>query len=79
MGHADRSRLDNAFGLDAQSRRLRLPAARRRSDAYANTHSYGYSYSDTNSYRCSNSYSYPDFDGATDADAEISANTKASS
>src|SRR6266403_254676 len=71
MGHADRPRLDNPLGLDAQSRRVRLSSARRRRDSDTNANTYGYS--DTNG----------DFDTNTNrycyADAEVSANTKASS
>jgi hypothetical protein len=79
VGHADRSRLDNALGLDAQSRRVRLPSAGRGSDSDTDANTYGYC--DSNSYRDPNSYGYTDadFHAQTDADAEVIANTKASS
>jgi len=75
VGHADRSRLDNTFGLDAQSRGVRLPSARRGSDSHTHANSYSHLDSNANSY----SYTDADFHAQTDADAEIGANTKASS
>jgi hypothetical protein len=81
MGHADRSRFDNALGLDAESRRVRLPSAGRGSDSDTNANTYGYS--NTNGHCNTNSHCYgyadADFHAQTDADAEVSANTKASS
>ncbi len=83
MGHANRPRLHDALSLDAQSRRLCLPSARRRweSDTNANSHSYGHTNSDFDTNTNTNSYCYAnaDFHAQTDADAEVSANTKASS
>jgi len=46
MGYANRSRLDDALGLDAQSRRVRFSSARRRGDSNSDTNSkpIGYTY-----------------------------------
>jgi hypothetical protein len=65
MGHADRSRRYHAIRLDAQSRRVRFPLARRR-DSHPNTnrksdrncHGNANSYSAGNSNANSNSYGY---------------------
>ena len=60
MGHANRSRLNHALGLDAQSRRVRFPSARRcESDTNTNSYSYGYS----NRYANSDSDSHSDTNG----------------
>jgi len=55
VGHANRPRLHDAIGLDAQSRRLCLSFAGRRryshsntySDSYGNSNPHGYCHSDT--------------------------------
>jgi hypothetical protein len=65
MGHANRSWLDDALGVDTQPRGIRLPVIRRRGES--NTNTYSYTYSNSNTYsshygntNCdSNSYAYP--------------------
>jgi hypothetical protein len=69
MGHANRSRLDDALGLDAQSRRVRFPSAwrRRNPDPHANgdcdRDSYSNCYTDGNDDSSSIAHAYSD--GAT--------------
>ena len=53
MGHANRSRLDHALGLDAQSRSLCLPNRR----CWAKSDADGYT--DPNGYGCAKGYSHP--------------------
>ena len=53
VGHADRSRFDNAFSLDTESRSVRLSIADRR-------HSYSYAYPNSDTYRHSYSHTYRD-------------------
>jgi hypothetical protein len=73
MGHANRPRLHDAFGLDAQSRRICLPTARR---CQSNTNTNGYTYGNSNADgdRCghsnsnNNTYCYSDGNSNTDAD-----------
>ena len=55
MGHADRPRLHYALGLDAQSRRVCLPTARR---CESNTNTNGYTCSIRNAYCNSSCYCY---------------------
>jgi len=65
MGHADRPRRHHALGLDAQSRRVRLPAARGRRHSYShsNTHTYPDTHCDTNFN--TNTESYADAEAAS--------------
>jgi hypothetical protein len=72
VGHADRPWLDNPLSLDAQSRGVRFPIARRRGIANSNP--------DSNSYRNSNSYpySYSYTRSKADADSKASSDSKAS-
>ena len=66
VGHADRSWLDYAFGVDTQSRGVRLPPnergesnpnpdshCRRYGDANSNSYSYSDTYTDRHGYNCS--------------------------
>jgi hypothetical protein len=82
VGHANRPRLHDALGLDAQSRCIRFPTGRRwesnpdaygyahsNSDSYAHGNSYGYAYGNAHS----NSYTDADFN--TDSEAYIDAKT----
>ena len=65
MGHANRPWLDNAFGVDTQPWRIRLPNSRRRipnTDANRNPNGYGHSYCDTNSHCHCNTYGYSNGD-----------------
>ena len=83
--------VDDALGLDAQSRRIRFPSGRRRGDSNTNAYSYGYaySYSNSDSYSHANGDGYTNSDGysngdtyfhaQTDTDAEASAHAEGSS
>jgi hypothetical protein len=74
MGHADRSRFNNAFSLDAESRRLRLSVADRRhsySHAHANSDTY------RNTYRDTNCNSHCDSDGYSNTYTQADSNPKA--
>ena len=72
MGHANRPRLHDALGLDAQPRRLCLSSCWRR---YANTNTNGKSYSDGNTHCNGDAYSNSNIDTEADAHTEDSADT----
>ena len=58
MGHADRPWLHNALSLDAQSRRVCVPAARcTHSDANTDCIAFSYGYAHGNGHCDANSYS----------------------
>ena len=70
MGHANRSWLYHAVGLDTQSRCLRLPSGRRwesNTDTHCVAECYSYSYSYCYAY--SNSDTYSRAEDYTDAEA----------
>jgi len=70
LGHANRPRLNDALGLDAQPRRLCLSSGwSRHTDTNANRNTYGYSDSNKYTYTCFKAYS----------DAEISPDASAAS
>jgi hypothetical protein len=79
MGYANRSRLDDALRLDAQSRRVRLPVARRcESNTNADANCYGYL--DANCYSDADCYADTDFNTRSEAysDAKASSDSAAS-
>jgi len=73
MGYANRSRLDDALRLDAQSRRVRFPSGRRWE---SNPDAYGYGHSNSHTYRDTDGNSYSD--GATADDPYTTAASDAS-
>jgi hypothetical protein len=85
VGHADRSRLDHALRLDAQSRGVRFPLAQRRGDSNTNANCDRDGHGNADSYR--NRYSYLDtyaycysYTCSKDhADSKASPNAKAAS
>ena len=82
MGHANRSWLDYALGVDTQSRGVRLPA-NERSESNPDSDGYSCRYGDANSYRNrnrnSNSYSdtYTHDHGYTSSKADSDSTTAA--
>ena len=92
MGHADRPRLHNAFSVDAQSRRIRLPSARRwesdtnphrvaecygNSDGYADSNSNSDGYADSHCDSNGDTTAYTHTESCTDAEAASYAATPA--
>ena len=83
MGHADRSRLHNAFSLDAQpgSVRLSLAGRRRHSHAHSNINTYRNANADCNCNSDGNSdtdtKTYTHTESCTDAEAASHAATAA--
>jgi hypothetical protein len=78
VGHADRPRLHNAFGLDAESRSVRLSLAGRRhshTDTYRNANAD--SHRDGNSNSDDNTETYTHTESCTDAKAASYAATTA--
>ena len=78
LGHADRPRLHYAFGLDAQSRGVRLPVAEwRHSNSYAHSNGNSYRNADANSdCHChGNSNTQADADSKACSYAEAATNT----
>lgn len=69
MGHANRPRVHHAFGLDAQSRGLRLSFADRR-HSHSNANTYGDTNSDSYCHRNSNTNTQADSDAKACSDTE---------
>jgi len=82
MGYANRSRLDDALGVDPQSRRVRLSTDRWWGDTDGNSHADSSANGDSNSYAYTDGYCYSNadtyFHAQTDTDAEGSSNAAAS-
>jgi len=80
MGHANRSWLDYAVGVDTQSRGVRLPA-NERSESNPDPDGYSCRYGDANSYCYSNSNSdsdtYTHHHGYTSSKADSDSTTAA--
>ena len=78
MGHANRSWLDYAVGVDTQPGGLRLPADER-CESNPDPDGYSYRYGDANSYCNSNSYSdtYTHRHGYTRSKADSDSTTAA--
>ena len=81
MGHANRPRFYHVVGLDAQSRRVRVPTGRWWGDSNSDTYGYGCAYSYSNTYSYGHSHTYGDtntnsyFSSKVNSDATAAPNT----